>query len=263
MMTHIANYHSHIYLCHHATGTVADYLVEAERTGLMEIGISDHAPVVKEWIGEEAWQENAVYENMTSAQFAEIYLPALVKGKEEHPSLSILEALESEYLHGHDDYYASLLSRLDYLVLGVHYFLLGKKVVNVDAPMNEEELEGYLMTIEEALATGLFRILAHPDLFLYRSTPSPSFLAHAREVITRACRENGVYLEVNANGGTRYPREEFFQGLGSSGVHFLVNSDAHCVANLNGANVARALAFCERLGLTPDERMTSLKGEKR
>ena len=38
-----ANYHTHTYLCGHATGDVDDYVNEAIRLGFSELGMSDHA----------------------------------------------------------------------------------------------------------------------------------------------------------------------------------------------------------------------------
>ena len=39
------DYHTHTYLCNHATGTIEDYIRSAIKIGLVEIGISDHFPM--------------------------------------------------------------------------------------------------------------------------------------------------------------------------------------------------------------------------
>ncbi len=38
------NYHTHMYLCRHATGTIEDYVKEAIRLNFDAIGFTDHAP---------------------------------------------------------------------------------------------------------------------------------------------------------------------------------------------------------------------------
>ena len=40
----IINFHTHTYRCHHASGTVEEYLKSAADAGIKVIGISDHAP---------------------------------------------------------------------------------------------------------------------------------------------------------------------------------------------------------------------------
>ena len=42
------NYHTHTYLCRHATGTIDDYINRAIELGYTDIGISDHCPFTKE-----------------------------------------------------------------------------------------------------------------------------------------------------------------------------------------------------------------------
>ena len=39
-----SNYHTHTYRCNHATGTIEDYVKEAIKANIDEIGISDHLP---------------------------------------------------------------------------------------------------------------------------------------------------------------------------------------------------------------------------
>ena len=39
-----ANYHTHTSLCHHATGTMREYVEEAIKSGIKILGFSDHSP---------------------------------------------------------------------------------------------------------------------------------------------------------------------------------------------------------------------------
>ncbi|MDD5293042.1 MAG: PHP domain-containing protein [Candidatus Izemoplasmatales bacterium] len=38
------NYHTHMYLCRHAVGSVEDYVEKAIELGFTSLGMSDHAP---------------------------------------------------------------------------------------------------------------------------------------------------------------------------------------------------------------------------
>ena len=44
----ISNYHTHIYLCKHASGTIEEYLNKAISLGYQVLGISDHGPLSDE-----------------------------------------------------------------------------------------------------------------------------------------------------------------------------------------------------------------------
>ena len=60
------NYHTHHYLCKHATGSVEDYVKEAIKEGFCEIGISDHGPINAE-----------AFPRMSMDEFNNIYLAEL------------------------------------------------------------------------------------------------------------------------------------------------------------------------------------------
>ncbi|MDE6013685.1 MAG: PHP domain-containing protein [Anaeroplasmataceae bacterium] len=42
-----ANYHTHLVYCNHAVGHAEDYIQEALKHHFVEIGITDHAPVLE------------------------------------------------------------------------------------------------------------------------------------------------------------------------------------------------------------------------
>ena len=47
----IANYHTHTTLCRHAKGDMREYVENAVKAGIKELGFSDHAPQIfpEEW----------------------------------------------------------------------------------------------------------------------------------------------------------------------------------------------------------------------
>ena len=65
------NYHTHTYLCKHATGTIDDYVDRAIALGYTDIGISDHCPFTEELV-------RLIYsKRMTMDDFTNTYLPDL------------------------------------------------------------------------------------------------------------------------------------------------------------------------------------------
>jgi len=107
-----ANYHTHMYLCRHAIGTVSDYAESAIANGLSILGMSDHAPF-------EELKDRSV---RMYPQELPTYLEECDRAIEKYSGqLKIYKGLEIEYFEGHDEMYRELLSKLDYLILGQHY----------------------------------------------------------------------------------------------------------------------------------------------
>ena len=104
-----SNFHTHIFLCGHARGSVSDYVAEAVKYGLKEIGISDHcAPSVgtkEPYLNEKTIQSK--------------YLPQFKEAERLFgDKIKILSGVEVDYFPDNDVYYKNLLGYLDYLILG-------------------------------------------------------------------------------------------------------------------------------------------------
>ena len=167
-MKRISNYHSHVALCGHAEGTVEDYIKEAIKNNYEEVGISDHAPIPVYFVGEQMHHDLWLSQMMTKETFEKDYLKQLDYCIKKYPNIKILKGLEVEFIPSKDFYYQYLLDNVDYLNLGVHYFFMNGEIVNTYGHLSEEEIEGYVQTIEEALKTNYFSCLVHPDLYMYR-----------------------------------------------------------------------------------------------
>lgn len=249
-----ANYHSHVALCGHAEGVVEDYVKEAIKHNYEEIGISDHAPVPTTWMTPEEYDFFWLNRQMTQDDFYKEYLPqlefAIEKYKDEN--IKILKAAESEYVEGKEKYYKQMLSHLDYLVLGVHFYESSGKLISSYEPLTEEDLYHYALIIEKAFATKLYKVLAHPDLFLYHVKEFTPVHEEVTKRIVQAAMRHDVYLEVNANGfyHNKYPRVEFWNVVKQfPDVKIIINSDAHYFKDFHGENVEKAIKFSKDLGL--------------
>ena len=117
----ISNYHTHIYLCRHATGTISDYVSKAYELNYHTIGISDHGPF-PDWLKEKLHSRR-----MTEDEFINTYLKDLQTITEEFDGkIKVLKGMEIEYLPETKELIPFYKSKLDYLILGQHYYV--KKV---------------------------------------------------------------------------------------------------------------------------------------
>lgn len=240
------NYHTHTYLCNHAVGEPADYILSAINAGFSIIGISDHGPLVKGMLSQEDMTSLWLNRHMNYQQFKDIYLPAVLQCQKDYADkIKIYRGLEIEYIKGHDDYYRQLKSQLEYLCLGAHTYEFEGKYLNPYEPTTTNlTVEGYVSTIEQALETGLFDILVHPDLFMF-SYVSKNGILHewddkcsevAHRIIQSAIK-NDVIIEVNCGcvylgknkyNEYNYPRSEFWEiAKLYPKVKIIIGRDAH------------------------------------
>lgn len=251
-----------MYLCRHAVGDVAEYVEEAIRLEFQSLGMSDHAPF-------EELKDRSV--RMYPSDFP-VYLEKCLSAKEKYKDkIQVYTGLEIEYFIEHKEIYPKLLSSLDYLALGQHYIFDPNSNNNLRssyALTTKEHMTTYVDTIEDALKSGHFKFICHPDLFLYNVR---DFDQVAEELSTRLIDLAVKYntpLEINANGirkglvdtpkGPRYkyPREEFWQIAKNKNVRVIISSDAHSPKNLYDDIVKQTYEFADTLGIIVEEALT-------
>ncbi|MFW6284948.1 MAG: histidinol-phosphatase [Bacillota bacterium] len=247
------NYHTHHKLCRHARGTAEDYAQAALEAGLTTLGFSDHAPtrVIRD--------ERMAFEELS------IYLEDVEATKERYKdTLDIHVGLEIEYLDEDPDYYASLKEKVEYFILGQHY--LPRKT-----PENElratvalkkgEELIEYAKSVEKAMSTGLFELIAHPEIYMGAYPRFDKYAKEAAEIIAEASLKYGVPLEFNANGVRRgvkakddglhyrYPRREFWEIAVKKGCKAVLSADAHAPSQLDDRAIRKSEALIKEWGI--------------
>ncbi len=262
----LANYHTHTALCGHAEGMSEPYVLEAIRKGLQEIGFSDHGPIPRFFMTAAEYHENWLERQMDERAFETVYLPDLDRSIRRFGQvIHIRKGLEIEYLPGHDEHYQRLLTQLDYLSLGVHYFPSARGIYNTYWPMDADRITEYAKATAQALDTGYFTILNHPDLFLmnYQSPAGilifdPAARAATVQIIEAAIR-NGVYLEINGGGPRRgrfatdngldylYPRTAFWRIVESyPEAKVIIGCDTHNPPELYDRIIEDVVAFASR-----------------
>jgi len=240
------NFHTHNYVCGHATGTVSDYVKEAIDKGLRIIGISDHGyfPVMKE-------------KNIVGIDdFEKLYLPQFDEAiKLYGDKIIIKKGIEIEYAYGIDDYYKKLLSKLDYLVLGMHYHYYENeyKFLFQENKTNEEALAHYEQMID-GIKSGYFKILAHPDVMIGKLKGKYTKEVYDKfEEAIKEAMENNVLVEINANGYRKgnfiYPTDELIEICKKLNTKVVIGSDNHKPEWLFDEATKKVFNYCRNKGL--------------
>lgn len=220
----IANYHSHATRCHHAKGTMRDYVEEAIRGGYKIWGFSDHTPY--------PFDNGYVSPIRMLPEELDSYVSEALELKREYKNeIEIKVGLEVEYYPKHFDALMNLCEDypIEYFLLAQHHTQNEYDGHYTGFPHEEEEiLAQYCAQIKEALDTGKFLYLAHPDL--------PHFLGdeqiydrHMRD-LCESLKAHHIPAEINFLGmwdHRNYPDERFWQIAGEVGIDVVFGTDTH------------------------------------
>jgi len=227
--------HSHTFRCGHASGDMEDYLKTALDRGFKIYGVSDHVFLP----GINHPRMRGGYDKLQD------YIQTFKELKEKYTSIPLYLGFEAEYQDNFAYYYFDLLKNkgLDYLICGQHlrYHPDGSQNRYFDTQHldNYEGIERYKNDVIDAMKSGLFLYIAHPDLFFYNVTKVTPFIEKiVDEIITAALKYN-VPLEINL-GGTRgsidlckergtlgYPNSYFWEEVSKRNALVVYGGDYH------------------------------------
>ena len=268
------NYHTHCKYCHHAQGEVEDYVIHAIKHNFEELGMSDHAPVIDN-LCELYGDEYAYFASNMEHDKIDIYLKDIELCKEKYKDqIKIYSGFETEFLPKGIARYKKLRNKVDYLILGVHYFEHENRVVTTYSDeVNPTTLKSYADACVVGLESGLFNCLAHPDLFMmkYKNINGErkfdeTAIKESRKII-EACIKNNCYIELNSNGlrgfasnspkeNWNYPYYEFWEiAKEYKDLKIIIGADAHNPINLTNENVQRVINFANEIGLKIEDKM--------
>lgn len=253
-----ANYHTHTWRCRHAQGTERDYVLAAVRAGVDILGFSDHAPFPDYNFG-----LRMPYDELRP------YLDAIDRLTRAFVSDIILyKGLEIEYIPQYQSYYEGLLTRegMDYLLLGEHFYPDGQGVVrNIYHARSTADAVKYARAVVRGMETGLFCMVAHPDLFTLGQFAWDENWEEAADLIVDASVRTGVVLEFNANGLRRgihdypdgprlmYPHHRFWEKAARAGVPVVIGSDCHEAGQVWDGCMPESRRILLEMGITPLE----------
>ena len=273
-----ANYHTHLKLCGHAEGMSSDYVEEAIKAGYEIIGITDHGPIKPEFMSPEDFKFNWLDRQMTYDQFINIYLPDCFNTKEKYKDkIKVLVGVEIEYIPQYHDYYVNLKDKLDYMNLAMHFYYHNGKMINSFEVVNYKNVYSYALCAKEAIETGLFKILVHPDVFMYNyksldgKDTFDSECERAARLIIESAIKNNVYLEINVGGIFKvtsynkvlgqfaYPRDEFWRIASEyKDLKVVIGVDAHRPTQLKAKEIKMAYKFAEKHNIILQEKVETI-----
>lgn len=257
------NYHTHTRLCRHAGGTEEDYVKRAAAEKLDILGFSDHAPYPDGRYG-------------LRMDYAELkpHLKRIGELKAEYAGrLEIRTGLEIEYDRQDSAYYETLLGEMgvEYLLLGQHFFKNGDgermNTFLLEESRNTENLLYYAESVVEAMQSGYFKAIAHPDVFFINDLPIDRNCERACEMIVEGAADAKAVLEFNANGirrgkrsyadGARwpYPHRMFWELAAQARITAVISSDCHNPENLWDTAMEEAYETARKWGLRLTDRL--------
>jgi histidinol-phosphatase (PHP family) len=229
------------------------YRAVAEERGISELGVSEH--VYRFTAALDVWRHPLWRE------FAHDDIDEYCAFVREQTDLRL--GIEADFIPGGEDRMANLLQAhdFDYVVGSVHF--LGDDALDTDdygvwtsGRSPEEIWRSYFHTLGDAARSGLFDILAHPDLVKVwgRDRPLPEGdLRRYYELAMDGIVESGIAIEVSTAGLRKrareiYPAPAFLEMCLEAGAPVALSSDAHRPGDV-GADYEQALELLERLGV--------------
>ncbi len=243
----IANYHTHTVRCNHAYGDEREYVDEAIRRGLRIFGFSDHTP---------QYFPGSYYTHMRMRPYQLMdYCATVFKLRQEYRGkIQIPLGLEAEY---YPAIWGELLPRLqdngiEYLILGQHW--LGNEIGepgSAAAISDEHTLRRYCHQVIDALETGKYTYIAHPDLINFVGERD-IYRRHIRD-LCRAAKQTGTPLEFNLLGlayNKHYPNKLLWETAAEEGASAILGMDAHAPAHVADREPEqKALQLVQQLGI--------------
>ncbi|MGA2166477.1 MAG: histidinol-phosphatase [Solirubrobacteraceae bacterium] len=235
------------------TANVERYREVADERGIAELGVSEHIYRFR--------QSLTVWQHPLWREFAHDDLEEYCRFVREQTDLRL--GIEADFIAGGEDHTANLLEAhdFDYVVGSVHFLRdesLDMAQFSVwDTTRSAEEIwRRYFQTLGEAARSGLFDILAHPDLVKVWGADRPrpeGDLRRYYELAIEGIAEGGIAVEVSTAGLRKraheiYPAPHFLEMCVEAGVPVALSSDAHRPQDV-GADYEQALELLERTGV--------------
>jgi len=238
---------------HFSQANVERYRAVAEDRGISELGVSEHVYRFTQAL--EVWR-HPFWE-----QYAHDDLDSYCGFVREQTDLRL--GIEADFVPGSEDRMANLLDArdFDYVIGSVHFMRDGAVDMDDysvwDSGRSADEIwRRYFQTIGEAAASGLFDVLAHPDLVKVWGGERPrpeGDLRRYYELAMEGIAESGIAVEVSTAGLRKrvaelYPAPAFLSMALEAGAPVALSSDAHRPEDV-GADYDRALELLDELGV--------------
>jgi histidinol-phosphatase (PHP family) len=238
---------------YYTDANVERYRAAADERGIAELGVSEHVYRFEQVLD--------VWEHPFWVAYAYDDLDAYCAFVREQTDLRL--GIEADFVPGAEDRMANLLQArdFDYVIGSVHFIREGAVDMDDysvwDSGRSVEEIwRRYFQTIGEAARSGLFDVVAHPDLVKMWGPERPrpeGDLRRFYELAIDGIAEGGVAVELSTAGLRKrvaelYPAPAFLQMCLEAGAPVALSSDAHRPEDV-GADYDQALELLDSLGV--------------
>ena len=247
------NYHTHTYLCRHATGTVDEYVQQGIKQGLITLGFSDHASY--------PYPGNYRSRFRMSLEETQLYVDMLLEAEKKYVGqININIGYEAEYYPACFEAFLKHVRQypIDYLILGQHFTNNGYDGIAAGAiGDSEENLKKYVDQVIAGMESGIFSYVAHPDIVNFTG-PEGIYEQEMGRMILRAAQLD-IPLEFNLLGfreQRRYPTDLFWKMVADEGsrVKTVLGCDAHRAIDVaDPVIIQKAEDKLRSLGIVPVE----------
>lgn len=243
------NLHTHSFYCGHGSGLIHEYYEEAKNKEFDVLGFSEHCP----------FPDNKTFKNTRMSFDSMPRYTEDVRECQREGGIKVLLGYECDYLPEWKGYFEDLCGDVDYLISGTHYVYRddGRKTSPFRDDFSSSDLVKYTKIYIDAMRTGLFLFMAHPDVFLLNYPWNENARSASLDII-EAAMELDMPLEINSNGIEKaresgsaswgYPNDNFWYLAKEKGVKAVISSDAHKVENLY-KNYERVWEFSRSLDI--------------
>ena len=239
----------HTPLCGHAIGDPSEYVEQALKVGLSEIGFSDHAPLVS--------HEDARY-TMNYSQLP-LYHEMIHRVQAKYKDFTIKLGLEADFVPGFEKETKAILSGYPYdFVIGSVHFIDRWAFDDPDEKIKWKDKDidrvyrDYYKLLRQSAESGLYDIIGHVDLvkkFGHRATED---LTGEIQKTAKVFKNTGVTIEINTSG-LRKPVQEIYPSLSvlkiykKANVPITFSSDSHDPKDV-GRDYDKAAALAKEAG---------------
>jgi histidinol-phosphatase (PHP family) len=243
------DYHMHTPLCGHAVGEPEEYVEQALRVGLSEIGFSDHAPLVSH----EDSRYTMKYDELP------VYHAMMQRVKKQFSKFNIKVGIEADFIPGFEAKTKAILDAYpyDYAIGSVH-FIDAWAFDDPDEQVKWKDKDidrvyrDYYKLLRLSAQSGLFDIMGHVDLVKKFGHRPGQDMTDEIEKTAAVFKKAGVTVEINTSG-LRKPVKEIYPSLSvlrvyqKAGVPITFSTDSHDPKDV-GRDYDKAYALAKEAG---------------
>ncbi len=241
----------HTPLCGHAVGEPSEYVEQAKKVGLAEIGFSDHAPLVT---GPDPrytmnYNELPLYHRMMEAL------------QKEYKGFTIKIGIEADFVPGFEKQTEDILSGYPYdFVIGSIHFIDAWAFDDPDERTKWKDKDinrvyrDYYRLLRLSAESGLYDIMGHVDLVKKFGHRPDEDMTDEIKKTADVFKKTGVTIEINTSGlrkpiGEIYPALSALKIYHESQVPITFSSDSHDPKDV-GRDYDKAALLAKQAGYT-------------